>query len=158
MFCVTTKFSIFETALRSQTPLSFIAVLPGPRFLWPRRDSASGDGPIRQDPSPACSLQKSIPRRAKKLWLDSKTVRGLSAWWGPRWKMKGSFNAPTSIPHDRFKGESKVGGLPLFGQGFGGGSPRGKGCVEDSPPILWGSLDQGEGPRSKALSLGAFPL
>ncbi|HEY5038210.1 MAG TPA: hypothetical protein VIJ93_03970 [bacterium] len=72
-------------------------------------------------PSLACSLQNSISQRAQKVWLDSKTVRGLSAWWGPRWKMKGSFNAPTSIPHDRFKGESKVGGLPLFGQGLGGG-------------------------------------
>ena len=28
--------------------------------------------------------------------------------------MKGNFNAPTSIPRDRFKGQSKVGALPLF--------------------------------------------
>ncbi len=96
-FAVTPKFSFFETALRTQSPLSFIAVLPGPHFSVAQAGQCQRGWANLKSPLPAFSLQNSIPRRAQILWLDRKPVRGISAWWGPRWKMKGSFNATTPI-------------------------------------------------------------
>ena len=41
-FEITPKFSFFETALRPQRPLSFIDVLPGPRFCGPGGTAPAG--------------------------------------------------------------------------------------------------------------------
>src|SRR5258708_15375364 len=59
---VTAKFSIFETAMRTQTPLSFIGDLRAAFFVAQAGSRLCGRANPK-DPSPACSLQNSIPRR-----------------------------------------------------------------------------------------------
>jgi hypothetical protein len=129
-----------------------IAVLPGPRFLVAQAGQCQRGWANLKSPSPAFSLQNSIPRRAQMLWLDRKPVRGISAWWGPRWKMKGSFNATSPLASNGVSsGNSKRGSFP-FGKGLGGKAPRGKGWIEIIPRSLRNISIQGKGPGQ-----GAFP-
>ena|GEM_PF-6746433 len=135
--------------LRTQTSTPFIGDLPGPHLLWPRRGDAFGECQS-EIPDPDCRLQTTSPRRANLLWLASKPGRGLSAWWGPQRKMEGKqllkLRSPPMVP-----GESKMGALPLFGQGFGGRRPRGKGWA--GTPVVFGRL----GPGGRPTLQGAFP-
>ena len=156
-FVLPRNFPFLKQALRTHSPLSFIAVLPGPHFSVAQAGQCQRGWANLTSPSSAFSLQNSISQRDQILWLDRKPVRGISAWWGPRWKMKGKFNATTPITtKGGSSGNSKRGSFP-FGKGLGGKAPRGKGCGQDAPRVLWGSLTQGEGPRKRTIFPFSFP-
>ena len=126
--------------------------------------AAFGRGPGGEPPLWEGQSTKTPPRIAASkfpspggltyFWLAGKPGRGPCGLAGSP-KANGWEATPQTSNASR-KVLEVQGGLFLL-VGVRGQCPRGKGCGQD-PRALCGSLAQGEGPHSKALYLGMFPL
>ena len=77
----TPNFSFLETALRTQSPLSFIGFLPGPRLLWTGRGTAFAGGPTESASSQDDSIGGDPIRKREgdppeKTWMRKQTKSG----------------------------------------------------------------------------------
>ncbi len=70
---LTPKFSIFETALRTRTSHPFICGVPGRHLSFAQACRRLCGRANPKAPSPACSLQNSIPRRVED-WRGDHSV------------------------------------------------------------------------------------
>jgi hypothetical protein len=124
-----------------------------------------------KDINPGCSRTNTSPRRAQIIGKDSNPDCGLSAWWGPRWKMKGSFNTTNSNAQQHSWEESNRGGTSpesmvfialahraMGGQGLGGAKPPRKGVGQDHPAPFAGKLGPGGRPRGRESREAKPPL
>ena len=112
-------FRFFEKPGGLFPPLSFTAVLPKAAFGGRRGGTAPAGRANRQT-----ELEPfTFPRSA-----DKKAERGLAAWQGPRWKMKGSSTCQTILfPIPPVSGNPKWGYFPFLVRGLGTEGPGERG-------------------------------
>ena len=80
-FKTTPIFSFLKTALRTESPLSFIGSVPGPRLLWTGRGTAFAGGPTESASSQDDSIGGDPIRKREgevpeKTWMRKPTKRG----------------------------------------------------------------------------------
>ena len=157
LFWPTAKFSIFETALRHSN-LPSIDRLPAGRPLpFARAGRRQRGGPIGKTPSRPAASKTPFPEGLRYFGKAGGREGGFTLGRVPAGQWMGTDSYPPIPPH-RFSGGFQMGGpSPVWSGVRGHGRPRGKGWMEIIPPLLRDISIQGEGPRSKAVFIGAFP-
>jgi hypothetical protein len=139
------NFPFLKPPLRTQTTFPFIGDLPGGVCCLPGGEPPVGSANL-ESPSPACSLQTSIPRRVPH------TLEGLADGEGglrlggaPAGKWKGAFGKPL-VPQDRFNGFQRA--LPLV-SGPGADAHGERGGLKSSRKPFAGEFNPGGRPTKK---------